>query len=148
MKEYEYIVEMIDEYLTDELIGVICTENYTNKSYAHGHRRIFDHYRMFCKEFAEQKSKMENPDTEKAVKEEFKRQCEERRLKMQDAFLRDIQVFSGNTSIKNYQDEYLHKFQEEDVKTVEKRAYLYPYLVTVSRNMIREAAQSNGKKVQ
>lgn len=147
MKEYEYIVEAIDEYLTDELVGVICTENYTNKSYVHGHRRIFDLYRTIHKEYEKYELESENPQMQKIAREEFNRQCREKRLKMQNAFLIDIQKFCGNVSIKDYQNEYLQKLQKEDVQTVSKRTYLYPYLVTVSRKIMKEASQSNGKKI-
>lgn len=147
MREYEYIVEAIDGYLTDELAGIICTENYTNKSYAHGHRRIFDQYRALHQEFVEHEAAMGDSETEKAAREEFKRQFAEKCSKMQDAFLKDIQVFCGSTSIKRYQDDYLQKYQGEKIKTVSKRVFLYPYLVAVSRKEVKEAARSNEKKI-
>lgn len=147
MKEYEYIVEAIDGYLTDELAGVICAENYTDKSYAHGHRRIFDQYRALHQEFVDYEATMGDSETEKAARKEFKRRFAEKCSKMQNAFLKDIQSFCGSTSIKRYQDDYLLIYQCEKVKTVSKRVFLYPYLVEVSRKEVKEAPRSNEKKI-
>lgn len=144
MKEYEYIVEALEGYLSDELTGVICSENYRNKSYEHGYRKIFVEYRKLHNDFCANREKFADLSQEQAAREEFQHQCEMKCKDIQAKFLNDIQACT-NVDIKSSMDKYLEKLEEEETKTVAKRICLYPYLVSVLR-ATRKGEKSNGKK--
>lgn len=144
MKEYEYIVAALEGYLCDELTGVICSENYRNKSYEHGYRKIFIEYRNLHKEFYANRDKFSDLSQEQDVREELRHQCEIKCKDIQARFLKDIQACT-NVDLKISMDNYLKKLEEEDTKTVAKRICLYPYLVSVLR-AARKGDGSNGKK--
>ena len=145
MKEYEDIVTALEGYLCDELTGVICSENYRNKSYEHGYRNMFVEYRKLHEEFETNREKFTDRSQEQDAKEEFQHQCEMRRKDVRDRFLSDIQACT-DVDIKGPLENYLKKLDEEETKTVAKRICLYPYLVSVLRTT-RKGEESNGKKI-
>ncbi len=132
MKEYEYIVEALEGYLCDELTGVICSENYRNKSYEHGYRQIFIEYRNLHKDFCANREKFTDVSKEQAVRKEFRQQCEMKSKDIQAKFLKDLQVCT-DIDIKSYMDAYLKRLEGEETRTAAKRICLYPYLVSVLR---------------
>jgi len=132
VKEYEYVVEALEGYLCDELTGVICSENYRNKSYGHGYRHIFVEYRKLHEDFCAHEEIFADLTQEKNVKEEFQHQCEKKREDVRVRFFKDIQACT-KVDIEGFMDNYLKKLAEEDVKTTAKRICLYPYLVAVLR---------------
>lgn len=146
MKEYEYIVEALERYLCDELTGVICSENYRNKSYEHGYRKIFLEYRRLHRDFCANREKFTDLSQEQGAIEEFQRQCEMKSKDIQVRFLQDMQVCT-DVDMKSFMDDYLKKLEDEEVKTVAKRICLYPYLVSVLRTA-GKGEESDGKKFQ
>lgn len=144
MKEYEYIVEALEGYLCDELTGVICSENYRNRSYEHGYRKIFIEYRNLHKEFCANREKYTDLSHDQDVREEFRQQCEMKSKDIQTRFMKDMQACT-DVDIKSFMDDYLKKLEEEEPKTAAKRVCLYPYLVSVLRAH-RKGEESDGKK--
>ena len=67
MKEYEYVALGIEELLIDELVGVICQENFSKKTYEHGFRKIFDTYRQMHNDYQAMKDDFENPEKEESA---------------------------------------------------------------------------------
>lgn len=145
MKEYEYIIEALEGYLCDELTGMICSENYRNKSYGHGYRKIFAEYRKLHEDFCANKEKYTDLSQEQSVREEFQHQCELKCKNIQIRFLNDIQACT-NADIKRSMDDYLKKLEEEEVKTTAKRICLYPYLVSVLRAS-RKGEKFDGEEI-
>lgn len=146
MKEYEYIVAALEEYLCDELTGVICSENYRNKSYEHGYRQIFAEYRKLHEDYCANREKFADLTQEQSVRAEFQHQCELKREEMRIEFFKDVQACT-DVDIKKFMDSYLSTLEQEEAKTVAKRICLYPYLVSVLRAS-RKGVKFNGEKLQ
>lgn len=145
VKEYEYIVEALEGYLCDELTGVICSENYRNRTYEHGYRNIFNEYRKLHEEFETNRENFTNSIQEQRVREEFRDQCRMKREDAKTRFMNDIQACS-DVDINIFANDYLTKLEDEEDKTVAKRICLYPYLVSVLRAN-RKGEKSDGKKI-
>nr|WP_304429695.1 hypothetical protein [uncultured Acetatifactor sp.] len=141
MKEYEYIIEALEGYLCDELTGVICSENYRNKSYGHGYRQIFNEYRRLHETYKSEEEIFSNRERENAAREEFRCQCNEKREDVRIRFLKDIQSCTS-IDIKSIMDDYLKRQEGEEAKTIAKRICLYPYMVSVLRKN-RSGGKSN-----
>ena len=146
MKEYEYIVEAIDGYLCDELTSVIASENYRNRTYKHGYRKIFMQYCELHEEFQAERERFMDPVQEREAKQDFQRQCQEKREDIQIRFLKDIQACTS-IDMKHYMIDYLKKLKDEEVETVAKRICVYPYLVSILRKSQSEGEKSNDSKV-
>lgn len=132
MKEYEYIVEALEGYLCDDLTGMICSENYRNKSYEYGYRDLFSEYRKLHEDFCANRERFADLSQEQSAREELQHQCEIKRKEILDEFLKDLKVCTS-ADIKGSMDDYLQKLEAEEDKTVAKRICLYPYLVSVLR---------------
>lgn len=132
MKEYEYIVKAVEGYLCDELTALICSENYRNRSYDIGYRKLFQRYQQLRTNFEEKREQFSDPDQETAVTEEFIRQCQENQQQVRSQFLEDIQLCT-KSDMKGAMKDYLEELEAEEFQTVAKRLCLYPYLVSILR---------------
>lgn len=144
MKEYEYVIQALEEYLCDELTGVICTENYRNRSYEHGYRKLFVEYRKLHEDFEKNKERYIDTEQEQGAREEFKRQCRLKREDVFERFIKDIRSCS-EVDVNGYVEKYLEDLEKEEVQTVAKRICVYPYLVSVMREN-KEGGMNNDKK--
>lgn len=145
MKEYEYIVEALEGYLCDQLAGVICSENYTDRSYNYGYLNIFKEYCGLHQRFCDNQEKYVDPVHGQKVREELQHEYMQRRQDIRNRFMKDVQD-CVDIKIDSYEDDYLKKLDEEEIKTVAKRICLYPYLVSVMREN-RKGEDYHGKKV-
>lgn len=143
MKEYEYVVKAVEGYLCDELTALICSENYRNRSYDRGYRKLFKRYQQLRTNFEEKCRQFSDPAQETAVTEEFKRQCQENQQQVRSQFLEDIQLCT-KSDIKGAMKDYLEGLEAEEFQTVSKRICLYPYLVSVLREHEKKEVGCHG----
>lgn len=143
MKEYEYVVKVVEGYLCDELTGLICSENYRNKSYDFGYRTLFAQYRKLCKDFNKNYERFTDPAQEAAVDEEIKRLCQEKQQQVRSQILVDMQPCT-DVDMGIEMQRYLQALEEEEVQSVAKRICLYPYLVSVFREHRKKEGRSDG----
>ena len=146
MKEYEYIVQAVEGYLCDELTALICSENYRNKSYDSGYRKIFERYQSLHRNFEENCEQFTNPVREAESAEEFKQRCLTFQQQVRRQFLEDI-LLCTPADIKGATEEYLKELRAEEFQTVAKRICLYPYLVSVLREHKKKEVGCHGKKI-
>lgn len=128
MKEYEYIVIGIDEFLVDELVSVICQESYGGRHYPHGFRRIFDNFQALRENYYADKESLENGDPEEAVAR-LVRMCEKKRDGIKQKFLDFFKLNCEEIDVEGLEKEYTASLQGYDTVSTEKRVLFYPYLV-------------------
>lgn len=133
MKEYEYVALGIEELLIDELVGVICQENFSKKTYEHGFRKIFDTYRQMHNDYQAMKDDFENPEKEELLRMAFVKDCEQQREVMLERFIADAKRNCGELDIQNLVDQYIERLEKEDVITTGKRVCIYPYIISQIR---------------
>lgn len=143
MKEYEYVVEAVEGYLCDELTALICSENYRNRSYDSGYRKLFKRYQQLRINFEKKREQFTNPLQKTAATEEFKRHCQENQQQVRSQFLEDIQPCT-QVDMKGAMRDYLEGFEAEEFQTVAKRICLYPYLVSVFREHEKKEVGCHG----
>ena len=145
MKEYEYITYGIENYLVDELVGVICQESLESKPYPDGFRRIFDNYKLLRQKFKDKsdvltiddfKDKSDElgtsdiPESELgAIVDEF----ENDRSHFLESFLLEIESNYPDLGVRQISDDYFRKISFDDVETTEKRVCIYPYIISQVR---------------
>lgn len=127
MQEYEFVIEAMNTYLCDQLASVICMENYGDKSYPHGYRRIYDEY---C-ELRELYSAKKDDDFEKIKVDWVKK-----RQQILDKFVEDINLTVKDYDLNLVKKKYFEKLSEEDVDTLGKRIGIYPYLISEARKKL------------
>lgn len=132
MKEYEYIVKVVEGYLCDELTSLICSENYRNRSYDKGYRELFMRYQQLRTDFEKNYELFTSPAREIEAAAQFKCQCQENQQQIRLQFLEDIQLCT-QANMKGAMEDYLDGLKAEEFQTVAKRICLYPYLVFVLR---------------
>lgn len=142
MKEYEYIVLGIEEVLIDELVGVICMENYAKRTYEHGFRKIFDSYREMQSDYQSNKQDFENVEKEEQLRTAFVEKCEQQRKQMLDKFIVDVKENASGLNVRELVDDYMCQYNAEDVKTTGKRVCIYPYIISQLRKY--EEGKKNG----
>ena len=138
MKEYEYVVMGIEEFLCDQLVSVICQENFDNESYVHGFRRIVDEYRKLHQEYGDRMEVLSNPDFEETEKEKFKKECIEKRENILSKFVQGLDEQHNNIDVVGIKNTYLEQLQKEDYISLGKRVYIYPYIISQVRKVEME----------
>lgn len=137
MKEYEFIVQAIENDLCDQLTGVICRENYEVKPFSAGFRRIFDEYGRLHNEYAICSESERNTLVE-SYQKVWKNKCQERI----EEFISDLREEQNAPDVEGLKNTFFNALSKEDVKTTEKKTFIYPYLVT----KMRECNSSRRKK--
>lgn len=130
MKEYEYIFAGIEEYLCDQLVSVICQENYDDKSYEHGYRRIFDEYRNLREEFIQKKERLLDPQLEEHERKELLQRCIKKRQVIQNQFVEGLAGQHKEIDVDGIRKKYLSELEKEDSQSLGKRVYIYPYIIS------------------
>lgn len=133
MKEYEYITYGIENYLVDELVGVICQESLESKPYPDGFRRIFDNYKLLRQKFKDKSDELGTSDIPEselgAIVDEF----ENDRSHFLESFLLEIESNYPDLGVRQISDDYFRKISFDDVETTEKRVCIYPYIISQVR---------------
>lgn len=127
MQEYKFIIEAMDTYLCEQLASVICMENYSDKSYPHGYRRIFDQYMELRSQYTGLNE--ENFSEIKSVWKEKQKQILEK-------FVEDLNSTVEDLDLEAVKKHYLDQLSEEDVITLSKRVGIYPYLISEARKKL------------
>ncbi len=145
MREYEYIVIAIEEFLCDNIAAIVCLENYNNCQLYGGFRKFFESYRRLHEAYQEKAESFKNSEIEE--KQKFHDECEQNRNKMLDAFIIDANFYSKNIDFKSEVDNYYSKLDEEDIITPEKRIYVHKYLLSlISNNSKEKEGERDGNK--
>lgn len=149
MKEYEYIIAALEGYLCDQLAGVICSENYRDRSYNAGYMTIFKEYWSLHEKYKNNCAQLEDPTQEKKVQDDLQVYCQKQREEICKCFLNDMQacVDDPNFDLTKSKDSYLEKLRAEDANILAKRVCLYPYLVSVMREHCKREGESDGLEV-
>lgn len=129
MQEYKFIIDAMDTYLCEQLASVICTENYSDKSYPHGYRRIFD-------QFVELHDQYNDLSLKKKHFSEIKSAWEEKRNQILEKFVSDLNLTVDNVDLEIVAKHYLDQMSKEDVITLSKRVGIYPYLISEARKQL------------
>lgn len=150
MKEYEYIIKAMEGYLCHQLTGVICSENYRDRSYDIGYMTIFKEYWSLHEEYNKNRVRLEAPTLEEGAVREFEAHCQKKQEEIWKRFFTDMQACIKDTSfdLTESREYYLCELEKEDAKTLAKRVCLYPYLVSVMRRHHREERENDGLEVQ
>lgn len=133
MKEYEYVVIGTDEFLVDELVSVICQENFEGASYPHGFRRIFDEFRYLHEEYQKKQTVLDNPEHEDEERKQYTKACITKRDVMFKKFCQDAIANSSDKNLEIKIQEYINKLEQADIVTLEQRVLIYPYIIKTIR---------------
>ena len=127
MQEYKFIIEAMDTYLCEQLASVICMENYSDKSYPHGYRRIFDQYMELRSQYTEL-----NEKDFSVIKSEWKQRQEQ----ILEKFVEDLNLTVEHMDLETVKKHYQDQLTQEDVITLSKRVGIYPYLISEARKKL------------
>lgn len=133
MKEYEYIARGIDEYLIDQLVGVICMESYEGTAYPHGFRRIYDEFAKLHSDFEMKQSEYSQFDNPQTVYDELSNDWKNKRESFLDALFKYVRNNCKGLDVDGIFEAYKTKLDAEDNATMEKRVMFYPYLFSKMR---------------
>ena len=133
MKEYEYITLGIENFLVDELVGVICQESIESKSYPDGFRRIFDNYKELRDEYRKKYlesniSTSQDLDLNLSITD-----FENKREAYYEAFLVEVEINYPDLDVRKIAADYFTSICADDVLTTEKRVCIYPYIILKAR---------------
>lgn len=132
MKEYEYVAQGIDEYLIDQLVGVICIESFEGKAYPNGFRKIYDEFMHLHQSFLNQSSHFHSTDPQE-MRETNRIAWEKKRQIILNAFMKYAKNNCNGLDVDGLYKAYKDKLNEEDQATIEKRIMFYPYLTRKMR---------------
>ena len=127
MQEYKFIIEAMDTYLCEQLASVICMENYSDKSYPYGYRRIFDQYMELRSQYTEL-----NEKDFSVIKSEWKQKQEQ----ILEKFVEDLNLTVEHMDLETVKKHYQDQLTQEDVITLGKRVGIYPYLISEARKKL------------
>lgn len=132
MKEYEYVLMAIEEYLCHYNTIAICSENYTGINFPNAHEEFFDKFieilEMYKKQFA-------NDDENGSIA-----RCNLRMMREDDfkSFMKDVsKIDSVNQKYINLEDivkDFLAGADEIKNFALEDKLLLYPYIISEIRN--------------
>lgn len=146
MKEYEYIVIAIEEFLCDNISAIVCLENYNNCQFVHGFRNFFYRYRQLHKTYQEKAELFKSKDYEKE-KQRYLDECKQNRNEMLEAFIKDTECYL-NIDFKSIVDSYYSELEKEDVITPDKRIYIHKHIISsISKNSKKKEGERDGNEV-
>lgn len=136
MKEYEYMLMAIEEYLCHYNTIAICSENYTGINFPNAHEELFDKFIEILEIY---KNQFENKD-----ENEYIARCNFRRMREDDlkSFMKDVsKIDSVNQKCINLEDivkGFLANADKIKNCALEDRVLLYPYIISEIRNREEE----------
>ncbi len=139
MKEYEFIIKAIEGYWSDQIAATICRESYEQKTKIGGFQEMFREYGKLHELF----SSGQESDWQLYI-DSMKGKREERL----NAFIADLEIEEVGVDIGKIKSRYLEELEKEEDQTVEKRVYIYPYLVEHMRELnSKQRGEQNGTKI-
>ena len=140
MQEYEFIINAIEEDLCDQLVSVICRENYDDKKYPDGFRRIFDEYGKLHEAYISK--------SDSNLLQSYQQIWKEKQKNRLDTFIKDLKAENNDFDIDALAKKYMEELEKEDIKTTDKRVCIYPYLTEeMQKNNSFERRNKNGKEI-
>ncbi len=130
MKEYEFVVRAIEEDFCDQLMALICYENYSMKPWEGGHKRIFDSYGELYDLIRGDEDGCLDLD---GLLAECCGVWERNRDDRLEKLLKDLKEERDGPEVDELKSRFFERLGEEDVQTPEKRAFIYPYLIETMR---------------
>lgn len=134
MKEFEFVVSAMDAFIVDQLVSVICTENYEEESYVGGFQKIFDDFRTLHEEYQKNREKLDSPGDQTSYTEQI-RAWESRRNDVRKSFLEYIKEDNPGHDIFTFVRTYEEKMKAQDITSIEMRVLLYPYMIRKMREL-------------
>lgn len=140
MKEYEYIVLAIDEFMSHFVTKTICLENYYDEDYAEDFKSIF---KMFCELRDEYRNIYNQSDIKPIDIAKIKAEFRFKREEILNDFILKMESIEKTIDFKEKVKEYFNDIGKEDVETLEMQIMVYPYLISVLRKN-EESRSNNG----
>ncbi|MCM1226124.1 MAG: hypothetical protein NC320_01705 [Clostridium sp.] len=133
MEEYEFILIVLEEYLSHYNSIVTCLENYDAKSFKNAYDEFFEQYLTY-------KELYENLTNESDMNED----CERNRfrfLREKDfkGFIKNLKQLVPNHDIESIIQSFYLEVNSQDVINLETELAIYPYLLKQIRNQEENA---------
>ena len=112
MKEYEFIVNAIEEDLCDQLVSVICRENYEDEKHADGFRRIFDEYGKLHELYLKEEDDIRKDGSLNT----YRNKWEQKRKQRLEWFIKDLEEERNGLNVAALAAKYLERLEKEEIQ--------------------------------